>query len=154
MRVTRPGNVNRTVCYHFATQLGSTGWHKPARLPPANRISPDNSIQAGIERNRTGRLLPNCWLCQLMAPSWRTDRSRYMAASGIRKRTLRPPDRHRVRRLRRFEAASFALARSACTSRARRRFQDLPKQRPGAATARIGRHCAHPVGSAPAIASP
>ena len=41
-----------------------------------------------------------------------------------------------------------------CTARARRRFQDLRKQRPGAATARIGRHCARPVGSAPAIASP
>jgi hypothetical protein len=27
----------------------------------------------------------------------------------------------------------------------------LPNQRPGAATARIGRHCARPVGSAPAI---
>ena len=60
-------NVDRTVCYHFATQFGSTGQYRTAQSRLPNRIFPDNSTPARTERNRAGRLLQNCWLCRFMA---------------------------------------------------------------------------------------
>ena len=60
-------NINRTACYHFATQLGNTGQYRTAQPRLPNRIFPDNSTPARTERNRAGRLLQNCWLCRFMA---------------------------------------------------------------------------------------
>jgi hypothetical protein len=52
-------NEARTPCYHFATQLGSTGWYGLERGRALRRNSLDNSVFAGTEQNSKRRQQPN-----------------------------------------------------------------------------------------------
>jgi hypothetical protein len=44
-------NEARTLCYHFATQLGSTGWYGREQGSAFEQNPLDNSVLAGTEQN-------------------------------------------------------------------------------------------------------
>jgi hypothetical protein len=52
-------NEARTPCYHFATQLGSTGRYGSEQRSAFERNSLDNSVFAGMEQNAKRRQQPN-----------------------------------------------------------------------------------------------
>jgi hypothetical protein len=63
--VSRQNNA-RTFCYHFATQLGSTGRYGPEQGRTLGPNSIDNSVLAGTEQNTKRRPQPN-YECGVLA---------------------------------------------------------------------------------------
>jgi hypothetical protein len=52
-------NVDRTLCYHFATQLGSTRQYGQRQAEAFGSISADESTLLDIEQNAFGRPKPH-----------------------------------------------------------------------------------------------
>jgi hypothetical protein len=62
-RAAMPPNETRTLCYHFATQLGSTARDGPEQRAMLELNCVDKSVLVGTEHNRERQARPNFECC-------------------------------------------------------------------------------------------